>query len=258
MNPRTLFSTLGFATLLMVGCGVDDIMPEITINTPKENDVFETGDTIRAQLQFSDNETLSQYKIDIHGDHDGHGHGKGQAALPAWDTLVIGDLEGSSGTIDAEFIIPANILPGPYHITVFALDLNGNESNQTRSIVFLNTTDTVAPQVSLSSPSNGATLSSDFSVTGSISDLLTNGNSANELHQIEISVEPEGGGTERVVALYDNTDEINGVWDAGTGSFSATGLDFPNNTESGNNVLSLTVWDRYFNKSTATVSIVVN
>ncbi len=258
MNPRTLFSALGFATLLMVGCGVDDIMPEITINNPKENDVFETGDTIRAQLQFSDNEALSQYKIDIHGNHDGHGHGKGQAALPAWDTLVIGDLEGSAGTIDAEFIIPANILPGPYHMTVFALDLNGNESNQSRAIVFVNNTDTVAPQVILSSPTNGATLSSNFNITGSISDFLTNGNAAGELHQIEITVEPAGGGTEIVVALYDNTDEINAVWDAGTGSFSATGLDFPSNTESGNNILSLKVWDRYFNQSKATVSIVVN
>lgn len=53
---------------------VDTEKPVITVMKPSVDEAVTPGNAIHFEVQFSDNEALASYKVDIHGAFDDHGH----------------------------------------------------------------------------------------------------------------------------------------------------------------------------------------
>jgi hypothetical protein len=251
-----------YAALLSLGffaCGVDDLPPNIQF----PNDAIYTskfmGDSIHVMIDFTDNEALNQYKIDIHSNHDGHNHGKPQDALEKWDTLIIGSLSGTADALDFYIPVPMGYLPGPYHFTVFCLDKNGNETTNNFQLIFKDATDTIPPTVVLQTPSSNASLSTPFVVSANISDQLSNGNSASELNRVELILENISSEEEFKVADY-NAVQLGSslsLYDPATGVLNLSNLSIPSAAAAGNYRLRLLVFDAYFNLGVAEVPVVL-
>lgn len=103
----------------------DTQKPVITLEKPKDKDHFHPGDKIHAEGTITDNENLSQFKIDIHYAGDGHGHGK-RGEEVEWEYEKVYTISGKSHTFHEDIIIPENAKHGEYHFIVSALDATGN------------------------------------------------------------------------------------------------------------------------------------
>lgn len=96
------------------------------------------GETLQAELAFSDNQLLSQYKVDIHNNFDCHGHGGAAApGIPVpnvgsvtedWTVLALEGLSGQSQNITLSLEAPENITAGAYHFQIQVLDESGNDN----------------------------------------------------------------------------------------------------------------------------------
>lgn len=233
--------------------------PAVQIQTELMPTTVAMGDSLRIAVQFTDNEALNQFKIDIHSNHDGHSHGKTQQALAKWDTLIIGTLSGNADAIDFSIKIPKGYLPGPYHFTVYSLDKNGNESSSNLPLLFKDASDTVAPVVQLQMPVANATISSPFSVQASISDQLSDGSPASELNRVEVVLKSLNSQEEFEVVDF-NAVQLSGgptLYDPSTGALNISNLDVPSGASSGNYTLILMVFDAYFNLGMAEVQIAI-
>lgn len=167
-----------FSIILLAGLAcltackkTDKEKPTFSVTSPADSSVFETGDVIPFSSAFFDNENLSQYKIDIHDDFDGHGHDKYLATI--WNQILIQNITGADFNENRNIQIPDSSASGWYHFQVTCVDESGNQSETAfRSIFIKNMTDTVAPVVNLSSPIEDATFSlgSSVSVNADLSD----------------------------------------------------------------------------------------
>lgn len=251
-----------FAVLLSIGffaCGVDDLPPSIQF---PDDEIYTSkfmGDSIHVTINFTDNEALNQFKIDIHSNHDGHNHGKPQDALEKWDSLIVGSLSGTADAIDFYVPIPKGNLPGPYHFTVYCLDKNGNESSSNFPLLFKDETDTVAPSVSVQIPQANSSLATPFTVAANVSDLLSNGTLATELNRVEVILEHNLSEEKFEVADY-NAVQLGSslsLYDPATGVLNLSNLSIPSAATPGNYRLRLLVFDAYFNLGMAEVQVVV-
>lgn len=120
--------------------------PVITLQSPGD-DTIRGGESLLIQGIITDNEALSQVKIEIHDDFDGHSHGK-KAGAPAfvWDTIMT--LAGKESTLNFPLPVPEDIASGQYHFQMQALDASGNEAEfVVRSLYLKNAFDTLAPEI---------------------------------------------------------------------------------------------------------------
>ena len=122
----------------------------------RENSVIKIyiGDSLKLGLKFSDNEGLSQYKIDIHDDFDCHDHKA--VTLNPWQFLEIIDLIGKEVIVNKIIPIPSSISAGNYHFQVMLLDANGNEAGTTEAYTLkvINPDDSIAPVLNMANPSS--------------------------------------------------------------------------------------------------------
>lgn len=82
--------------------------------------------TVRGNI--SDRSGLSEAVIFIHGGFDGHGHGR--QTHVAWMKSEIVILDGVKDYAFNETLnMPPNILGGPYHYEMFAVDIHGNSTS---------------------------------------------------------------------------------------------------------------------------------
>lgn len=149
----------------------DKERPVFTVNSPADSTIFETGQTIAFSANFIDNEDLSQYKIDIHDNFDGHGHDKNLATI--WNQILIQNIAGSNFTENRNITVPDSAAAGWYHFLVTCVDVAGNQSQvEFRNIYIRNISDTVAPTVNLTTPVENAsyTLGNNLSVDANITD----------------------------------------------------------------------------------------
>ena len=135
-----------------------------------EDDVFvvKGGETIDIMVVFSDDEALSEYKVDVHNNFDCHGHGNASATgTPSpsvenqttdWTVLEIKALEGLEQTVELSFQAPENVTTGSYHFSLQVLDEAGNDNafGNTYTINALNPLDEVAPTIGVSEPSSSS------------------------------------------------------------------------------------------------------
>lgn len=165
MNTMNKFLVFTLVVFSLASCGKEDTSaPEWNFNsfTPMpmqgnicgqpEPEVFYVmgGDTLEFVATFTDNEALSQYKIDIHENFDCHGHGK----TSDWNVLEVINLTGTTQQITKRIPVPENITAGTYHFSIQLLDAAGNQAENTflRDVVVENPTDNVAPIVTVTQP----------------------------------------------------------------------------------------------------------
>ena len=123
-----------FAVLALAACKkeddeqvIKDTESPVIVEFATDHDHAEAGGEIHMDLMFTDNKALSQAKIEIHDNFDGHSHGR-VAAPFEWEMII--DLEGQKSYTDHMHIdVPADASSGNYHVTCLVTDKAGNESD---------------------------------------------------------------------------------------------------------------------------------
>lgn len=170
-------------SLLWTACGDSDVdvtppTMEVTEYTPaprvgeicggEESVVFflKGGDPLIFDVEFKDNQALSQYKIDIHNNFDCHGHGGGSApsiAVPNvdnqttdWTVLDIQDIDGTLAPIRRTLNVPDNVTAGNYHYHIQVVDESGNDNPAANffSLKIRNPLDSVRPNIEIFEPTS--------------------------------------------------------------------------------------------------------
>lgn len=118
----------------------DTTPPVINLTAPTEGAVLNIGSDIHFDMELSDNEMLSSYKVEIHNNFDGHNHTKSLKAEDGTTAFAFQKTWSVTGQKIAkihhhEIIIPENATPGNYHLMVYCTDAAGNESYVARNIV---------------------------------------------------------------------------------------------------------------------------
>jgi len=153
-----------------------------------------SGDTLAVDLLLTDNEALSQLKVDIHANFDCHGHARlGSSEESAetaentedWSLLTLENLSGTQVEHSLRLVAPANPTSGTYHFQLQVVDKAGNSdaTAYVYSIILHHAADSTAPVLSLSSPSPGGSLTlprgAEVRVTGSVNDNRALGDGGN-------------------------------------------------------------------------------
>ncbi len=132
------FSLIVFSTLF-VSCDEDgdNTSPVIQLNTPQEGDVLKAGSTLNLDVVFTDNEMLKTYRVNMHSNFNNHGHSR---AAGHEDEVTLFERTWSiSGTKQEvrhnELQIPADAIPGKYHLVVECTDAASNEARVFRNVV---------------------------------------------------------------------------------------------------------------------------
>ena len=245
MRKHAVLLLAGFTGLLAACKKTDKDKPTFSISTPADSSVYIAGQTIPFTASFADNEALSQYKIDIHDNFDGHSHEKYIAKI--WTQIFIENMSGTEFNENRTIQIPDSTAAGWYHFLVTVVDEAGNQSETVfRNLYIQNSADTSRPQLTVNSPADGfaGSLGTDVSLDMDITDnewvyiVKTNvkrPNSANILFQ---STDTLGQSTTANVAKTITT----------TGSSWSTG----------SYELTLIIYDSYFNRTTKVVPFTLN
>lgn len=136
-------------------CGTED--PNVFRLTGGEDLIFD--------VLFKDNESLAEYKIDIHNNFDCHGHGGGVApkiVVPNvnnqtndWTVLDIQKISGLQAPVKRSLTVPENVTAGNYHFHIQVIDESGNDSpfSNYYSLKVKNPLDDVPPVINATQPS---------------------------------------------------------------------------------------------------------
>lgn len=187
----------------------------VSVSEPIDGDTLYTGSELHVEVKVSDNEALSQVKIDIHS-AEGHDHGK-IAAGAYWEEIRIVNVSGTTFEFHEDIMIPATAAAGKYHVIITAVDKSGNQSAITeRDIYILNSGDLIAPVITLTGPSAGGNINS-----GSMLNVTANIADNDELYEVKImiyrgSTLVANWETETTAATYALNQEFNTTgWTAG-------------------------------------------
>jgi hypothetical protein len=100
---------------------------------PAEGDALQIGGEhgVHFEAEFSDNESLTSYKVNIHPNFDGHGHTySSDEEVVEFEYEKSWELSGRNASIHHhEITIPENAKPGAYHLMVYCTDAAGNEAH---------------------------------------------------------------------------------------------------------------------------------
>ncbi|MDR1581918.1 MAG: DUF4625 domain-containing protein [Prevotellaceae bacterium] len=112
----------------------DTTKPVIELIEPAEDDTLQIGGEhgVHFEAEFSDNEMLASYKVDIHPNFDNHGHATTKSATETVDFEFehTWTITGKNKAVHHhEIKIPEDATPGHYHLMVYCLDAAGNESH---------------------------------------------------------------------------------------------------------------------------------
>jgi len=203
---KNLTYSLFLLSLIAVGtssCSKDEEdteKPKIESAT-LENKWVAAGDEIHLDLVFTDNEGLKEYKVDIHDDFDGHSHGK-TANYEKFETVIINPISGLSFDDHLHIDVPTNAMAGPYHLGVYVLDQDGNQSD-TKTMTFYITNSGIA-NINVTNMSetaeNDVTPGTNVTLQGTIAAGTSN------IEEIVVVVTKEDGHSHGKVA--DDDDEI--------------------------------------------------
>lgn len=161
-----LIPILALAAFTVAGCSDADseapvisslvITPEpgigIVCGTEEANVISVlTGDSIIISFTVSDNEELSQYKLDVHSNFDCHGHAKVETSV--WEVIDIVDIQGLSQEVNYVLNVPDSTTAGLYHFSIQLADFFGNSAKtEIFQIKVKNLEDTVPPVLTVAEP----------------------------------------------------------------------------------------------------------
>jgi len=139
------------------------IITDVKVNGSASILNISPNESITVSSLISDNKELSQFKIDIHHDFDGHSH---KAMTVRFAEIRIKDILGGSYSLNEQFTISENASSGAYHGTILAVDKEGNQSES--KLFWFNIVRAEQPVINLNVPTtvnNGES----FGITGEIS-----------------------------------------------------------------------------------------
>lgn len=137
-NIQFLF-ILSLVTVLSVftACSDENEGPVIQLNEPTEGAILMIGSSICLDMDLSDDEMLSSYKVEIHSNFDGHAHTRAEDDTTPFHfqkSWSIADQKNAK-IHHHEIEIPENATPGNYHLMVYCTNVEGLESHVARGIV---------------------------------------------------------------------------------------------------------------------------
>jgi len=180
-------------------------------------------------LRLTDNEELSQYKIDIHDNFDCHDHGK---SLAPWSVLETVDVTGTEQTVNKTLEVPADVRAGNYHFDVKLLDAAGNEAatELEYSIKVTNASDLVAPTIQLNMPTADVTVAGGANVSIEV--------------MVSDNMDLAGGEMELLYEVNEQDLELlHEEFDAGTGTSTTITHSFNAPTEAGTYPVEILLYD---------------
>lgn len=130
-----LVSLMATMAIAFSGCKEDSDTekPVIHLEEPAEDDVLQIGDGhgVHFDCEFTDNEALASYKVNIHPNFDGHTHTRSSATETVdFEFEKTWTLSGRNQSVHHhEIVIPENATPGDYHLMVYCTDAAGNEAH---------------------------------------------------------------------------------------------------------------------------------
>ncbi|MDR1103602.1 MAG: DUF4625 domain-containing protein [Tannerella sp.] len=137
MKAKSIFLITGLTALLFIVCNScredsDTTKPVILLIEPADDEVLQIGNEngVHFEVEFSDNEMLASYKVNIHPNFDGHTHEtRADSETVDFEYDKSWSLSGKNAAIHHhEIRIPENATPGAYHLMVYCTDAAGNES----------------------------------------------------------------------------------------------------------------------------------
>jgi hypothetical protein len=130
-------TALFFLTLNRCTEDRDTVKPVIELHEPAEGDVLQIGneDGMHFEADFSDNEALASYRIEIHPNFDNHSHSRADEGSVDFTYDRSWKISGRNFPAHQHAVlIPENATPGDYHLMVYCLDEEGNTSYVTVNI----------------------------------------------------------------------------------------------------------------------------
>jgi uncharacterized membrane protein len=222
----------------------DKEIPVLSLQTPSDSAVVKAGETVLFSASITDNDALSQFKIDIHNNFDGHNHQK--VNITPWEKIIINDLSGTSASPELSIPVPENAAAGWYHMVVTAVDASGNLSEfSLRNLKIVNPADTINPNLNISTPSEGAqfALNSSMTISGSASDNTG-------LKSLKITINPTGSNN----TLFNQTIELTDLSANWSVDVSFTGISWGQ----GAYRIKLVLLDQYYNSTVSTINFTIN
>lgn len=118
------FLFLFSVVVLFFSCSeTDTTKPLAELVSPSDADTFFINDTILFSGVFSDNDELTQYRLEMKNNFT-----EIEDSLPAWKFVVVDALAGTQDTVSSELIIPDTIYKGSYWLILKCADVEGNEA----------------------------------------------------------------------------------------------------------------------------------
>ena len=164
--------------------------------------VVRSNETLTMEIRFSDNEALSQYKVDIHNAFDCHGHARvagPQDGATEWNILELEDISGTEHIQTFELTPPANPAAGLYHFHIQVIDEVGNDEPFAGlfNLVLLNAADEEGPSLTVTAPNpmpSALARGTALSISGELSDNMPLGDGG--FAKIELAYIREANGNE--------------------------------------------------------------
>jgi hypothetical protein len=163
MKTITIILIVGFVSTLFSCKKADNEAPAISnvkVNNSTNTIDFHPGESFILTGLLTDNQELSQLKIDIHHDFDGHSH---KSSTIRFSKIIITDISGESYSVEETIEITENSSSGFYHGTITAVDKAGNQS--LNELFYFNIVREEQPTINLILPTS-VTAGSQFGFTG--------------------------------------------------------------------------------------------
>lgn len=219
--------------VFLASCGKDDpvdntapLIIEALVNSEDHDIELNAGDKAFLQVQLSDNEQLSELKMDIHDLFDGHSHGKSSSV---WEMTKIYSLSGTESTVSDSLDVPSPVVAGPYHFVFRLVDASGNES-EFKEMEFIVKNGSEA-QFNVSSPDFSSEVHAPKGQAFDMEGTITDDQDLAEI-LVRISEEEEHSHKKSGAPIYEDEIDLSGTNDTSF-DLSTLNITIPNTAETG-------------------------
>lgn len=212
---NTFLFLISLVTIVSISScgGGEGLKPDVEVAIPSPNTRYWVGSQILVDAILTNNSIIDQYKIEL------------KLAPPcepldsalvnsSWQLfannsyLYVSPPAYNGTTIQGTIDIPNNFTPGKYHLIVSALNNQFNEGRDTVPVMICNSLDTIAPDILLTAPIDGATINRGDSliITGSVNEVISD-LSAGSMHRIKITLVPQFSGYNSI-EIFNSTTSV--------------------------------------------------
>ena len=141
-NSKMQWFVMGMMVLTIFSCKPEEVQDverpvinNVMVNSvQQETHELTAGNSFVVQVGLTDNEDLSQLKMNVHSADDGHGHVdlpgyEGLENVGLWSYSRVFNLSGTTSSPTSTIAIPDTIT-GVWHVEIMAIDKAGNESDE--------------------------------------------------------------------------------------------------------------------------------